>query len=237
MTSQIQDMEAMIAELEASLADAPPEMRSILEQQIASSKQALGMLGKAMPAIEAQRQTRAPLRDDIRAFFTPEAPVKVGEWLPDDLKFSAVTEEMLHCPQGARIYPLDDAYECAIPAGIGAIPVRHGLSISFYHHGGLRSQRFYDQGRLRWAIEWHPSGNRDSIGMYSDDEPRQHREHGLITRFAPNGTIISQSHHWHGTRHGWSKLWEDDGYPISATLYREGQVCEEVLPTGEHRRY
>jgi hypothetical protein len=231
------DMEAMIAELEASLADAPPEMRSILEQQIVSCKQAMRMLEKAMPAIEMQQQSRAPLRDDIHAFFTPEAPAQVGEWLPDDVQFADVTEEMLHCPQGARVYALDDAYECAIPAGIGAIPVRHGLSISFYHHGRLRSQRFYDQGRLRWAIEWHPSGKRDSIGMYSDDEPRQHREHGLITRFAPNGTIISQSHHWHGTRHGWSKLWEDDGYPISATLYREGQMCEEVLPNGEHRRY
>lgn len=236
MSSQKQDMEAMIAELEASLADAPPEMRGILEQQIASCKTTIGMLERVAPAIAAQRQARAPLRDDVRTFFTPERPVDVGAWLPDHVQKHQMAEGMLQCPQGARIYAMDDAFECAFPAAPGSIPVRHGLSISFYHHGGLRAQRFYDQGRLRWAIEYHPSGGRESVSCYSDDEPRQHREQGLFTRFAPNGTVVAQSYYWHGTRHGWSKLWEDDGYPISATLYKEGRACEEYLPTGEHRR-
>ena len=230
-------MEAMIAELEASMADAPPEMRGMLQQQIINCRQTIAMLERVEPVIAQQQATRAPLREDVRAFFTPEPPVDVGAWLSDDLQRYQVTEDMLRCPQGARIYSLDDAFECAFPASPGSIPVRHGLSISFYHHGGLRAQRFYDQGRLRWAIEWHPSGKRESIAFYSDEEPRQHREHGLFTRFAPNGTIVAQSHHWHGTKHGWSKLWEDDSYPIVATLYREGVSCEEYHPTGEHRKF
>ena len=235
MSSQKHELEAMMAELEASLADAPPEMRGILEQQIASCKNTIALLQRAEPAMAAHA-TRPPLRDDVRAFFTPEAAVDVGAWLPDDLQWSHVTEDMLRCPQGARVYAMDGAYECAFPAVPGSIPVRHGLSISFYHHGGLKAQRFYDQGRLRWAIEYHASGGRESVAFYSDDEPRQHREHGLFTRFAPNGTIVAQTYHWHGTRHGWSKLWEDDGFPISATLYKEGRESEQYMPTGEHRR-
>ena len=47
---QKQDMEAMIAELEASLNDAPAEMRGILEQQMASCRQAIAMLERAEPA-------------------------------------------------------------------------------------------------------------------------------------------------------------------------------------------
>ena len=237
MSSQTQDLQAMIAELEASLADAPPEMRGLLEQQIANARQTVAMFQQVEPVIAEQRANRAPLRDDVRTFFMPEPPANVETWLPDDLQLSYVTEDMLRCPQGARVYATGDAYECAFPAAPGSIPVRHGLSIAFYHHGGLRSQRFYDHGRLRWAIEWHPSGRRESVSFYSDDEPRQHREHGLFTRFAPNGTIVAQTYYWHGTRHGWSKLWEDDGYPISATLYREGQAGEEVWPTGEHRKF
>lgn len=236
MSSQKHDMEAMIAELEASLADAPPEMRGILEQQIASCKNTIAMLDRAEPAISELRAQRAPLRDDVRAFFTPESPADVGAWLPDDLQSLHVTEDMLRCPRGAQVYALEGAYECAIPAAPGLIPVRHGLSIGFYHHGGLKSQRFYDQGRIRWAIEYHASGGRESVAFYSDDEPRQHREHGLLTRFAPNGTIVAQTYYWHGTQHGWSKLWEEDGYPISATLYKEGRRVEDYLPTGEHRR-
>lgn len=237
MSSQKQDLQAMIAELEASVADAPPEMRGLLEQQISSARQAVAMLERVEPALAEQRASRAPLRGDIRAFFAPEPPANVESWLPDDLQLSSVTEELLRCPHGARVYAMGDSFECAFPAAPGYIPVRHGLSIAFYHHGGLRSQRFYDQGRLRWAIEWHPSGNRESVAFYSDDEPKQHREHGLFTRFAPNGTVVAQSHYWHGVKHGWSKLWEDDGYPISATLYREGQAAEEVWPSGEHRKF
>ncbi len=235
MSSQKQDLEAMMAELVASMADTPPEMRGILEQQIASCRSTIALLDSAEPAMAERRAERTPLRDEVRVFFTPEPPVDVGAWLPDDLQQSQVTITMLRCPQDARVYTMDDTMQCAIPAGMGSIPVCHGLSISFYHHGGLKSQRFYDKGLLRWSIEWHPSGQRESVAFYSDDEPRQYREHGLFTRFAPNGTIIAQTHHSHGIRHGWCKLWEEDGYPICATLYKNGQACEEYLPTGEHR--
>ncbi|MCK6586242.1 MAG: hypothetical protein L6Q76_01525 [Polyangiaceae bacterium] len=234
--TQEADLDAMIEELRASLRSAPPEMRSLVLSQIQSLEQAKGMLERARPQMEANKQYRAPVPESFRPFFTPEQPVQVPAWLPDTLARDEVTEAMMRCQAPARVYEHEDALECAIPTGLGNIPIRSGLSVGFYKSGRLRWQRFYENGCLRWAIEWHPSGGRDSMGFYTDTEPRQHREHGVHTRFAPNGAIVSQAVYWHGTRHGWSKLWEDDGYPISATLYDQGREVEDVLPSGERRR-
>lgn len=234
--SQEDDLTAMIDELRASLKSAPPEMRSIVESQIQSLEQSKSMLERARPQMEANKQYRVPVAESFRPFFTPEPLVAVPAWLPDTLARGEVTEAMMRCQPPARVYEHEDALVCAIPSGLGNIPVRNGLSVGFYSTGRLQWQRFYENGCLRWAIEWHPSGNRSSMGFYSDAEPRQYREHGAQTGFAPNGTIISQAVFWHGTRHGWTKLWEDDGYPISATLYEQGRAVEDVLPSGERRQ-
>lgn len=234
--SQEEDLDAMIAQLQATLRDATPEMRPLIESQIQSLQQVKGMLERARPEMEANRQYRVPVPDAFRQFFTPEQPVAVPAWLPDSLRRGDVTEAMMRCQPPARVYEHDDALECAIPTGPGRFPIRSGLSVGFYASGILRWQRFYESGCARWAIEWHPSGGRSSVGLYTDTEPRQHREHGVHTSFAPNGTITAQATYWHGTRHGWSKLWEDDGYPISATLYEQGRAVEEILPSGERRR-
>lgn len=234
--SQEEDLDAMIAQMQASLQDAPPEMRPILESQIQSLHQAKAMLERARPDIEANKQYRVPVPDAFRQFFTPEQPAPVPAWLPDSLLRGDITEPMMRCQPPARVYEHEDALECAIPTGLGNIPIRNGLSVGFYKSGQLQYQRFYENGCIRWAIEWHPSGGRSSVGFYTDTEPRQHREHGVHTSFAPNGTITSQASFWHGTRHGWSKLWEDDGYPIVATLYDQGRDVEEILPSGERRR-
>jgi hypothetical protein len=67
------------------------------------------------------------------------------------------------------------------------------------------------------------------------DERLEYPEEGLHTSFAPNGTIVSQTWHRAGVRHGWSKMWDDDGAPIGATRYDAGAVAEEVYPDGTRR--
>lgn len=225
------DMEAMIAELEAGLATAPPEMRPILEQQIANCRGLLGMLANARPAMEESKRHRVELGEAARAFFAPAPVAQIPAWLPDTLTRSEVTNEMLLCPAGAEIYAFDDSVGCAVPQGIGRIPIRQGLTLSFYQSTGrLSAQRFYEQGLLRWDVDYHPSGGRAAIGVYCDTERMQYAAQGIVTRFAPNGTIVSQTDHLDGVRHGWTKLWEDDGYPIVATRYEHGTEVETVLP-------
>ncbi len=56
---------------------------------------------------------------------------------------------------------------------------------------------------------------------------------GSLSRSA--GNVTAQASFWAGVRHGWSKLWEDDGFPISATLHENGREVEQVLSNGERR--
>lgn len=102
------------------------------------------------------------------------------------------------------------------------------------HYPSLRRFRFAEDCPFppRWSIEYHASGGRESIGMWVDRERFEHREQGQHTRFAPNGTIIAQAYWEAGTRVGWTKLWEDDGYPIGATRYVDGVAVEQRLPGG-----
>jgi hypothetical protein len=227
------DLDAMIQELRAQLPDAPPEMRPILEDQIKNLQQTKASLARAAPAMEENKRFRAPLSPEAMAFFRPEAPAPVPAWLPDDLARGAVAEPMLRCPQGAQIYAYEDSIGCAVPQGIGNIPIRHGLQLAFYKSSGrLSSQSWYEGGLLRWSIEYHPLGARSLVGFYADVERLSHLEHGLHTSFAPNGTITAQTAYVQGIRHGWTKLWEDDGYPIVATLYDRGRAVDEIGPEG-----
>ena len=185
--------------------------------------------------MEANKQYRPKVSREVAAFFAPEAPAAVPAWLADSLRRSEATEAALRCPSGAQVYATEDAIGCAIPRG-GGIPVRHGLQLSFWASGLLNSQRLYDRGLLRWWIDYHPSGGRSSVGFYADVEPGTHLEHGLQTSFAPSGHVVSQGWFWNGKRHGWSKLWEDDGFPIRATLFDDGREVGTVLPDGTRQK-
>lgn len=236
MASELDDLQASIRELEASLPGAPPEMRGLVEQQIQALRSAADMLARAQPQIEAQKQQRVPLSAELAAYFRPEPPAPVPSWVPDDTPRSAVTEAWLHPAPGVKVYFDTDTVGCAIPQGPGSVPIRHGLELRFYTSTGrLESQRFYEQGLLRWAVEYHATGGRALVAFYAATERLSYPEHGLVTRFSPNGTVTSQQYYERGVLHGWAKHWEDDGYPIAATLYDGGRAVESVLPDGSRR--
>jgi hypothetical protein len=234
MATTDDDLLAMRRELEAQLASAPPEMRALLEQQIQALDHAAGMLSAAAPAIAEQRSRRPDLTPELRAFFTPSPPAPVPVWIPDDTTRASVTPELLRCPPEAKVYTLDDSIGCAIPRG-GGIPTPHGLTLSFWASGSLAAQRYYEHGLTRWAVEYHPSGGRASIGFWIDREPKVYLEQGLHTAYHPSGVVSSESCWENGVRHGWTKLWEDDGCPIGATLYEHGRQGEQILPDGTRR--
>lgn len=112
------------------------------------------------------------------------------------------------------------------------MPTPHGLELGFYVSGRLATQRFYDRGLLRWVIAYHPTGGRAQVGFYAATQPLSYPEHGLHTRYAPNGTVISECFYEQGRRHGWWKQWEDDGYPIGATRFEHGKAVESNAPDG-----
>lgn len=235
MATTREDAEALVRETEALLADASPEMRGILEQQIQNLRSAMAMLDAAQPSLEALKQTRPVLSEELRAWFTPEPCVNVPVWIRDGIRRHELDRNLLRCPDGATVYESADDIGCAIPRGPGRIPMMHGLQLLFWSNGSLKAQRFYDQRLLRWAVEYHPSGGRSSVGFFVDREPLVHVEHGLQTSYAPNGIITAQTHFVHGVRHGWSKLWEEDGFPIGATRYENGIVVESSYPDGSRR--
>ena len=228
MASERQDIDAMIAEMEASLADADPNLRGVLEQQIATLRWSRDQL----PAIEqgqAELAARRPtLTAEQRAFFAFETPVTVPAWIADDATRSSVSIADMRCPAGAEVSSQDDALICYGRGERAAIPPRHGLSLTFYASTGkLRSQGFYENGLLRWAVDYHPSGGRKSVGFYVDTEIRVHLEDGVHTGYAPNGQITTQFRYRAGQRDGWSKIWESDGFPMSATRYEQGRAVEQ----------
>lgn len=234
MTSAGDDLLALRRELEAQLASSPPEMRALLEQQIRALENAHRLLAGAAPAIAEQRRQRPELPPELRAFFTPVPPAPVPAWIADSVTRASVTPDMLRCPPEAKVYALDTNVGCAIPAG-GGIPTAHGLTLSFWPTGGLAAQRCYEHGLLRWSIEYHASGGRASAGFFVDREPKVHVEQGLQTGYHPSGVVSSQSEWQSGVRHGWTKLWEEDGFPIGATRYDAGREVEHVYADGTRR--
>lgn len=234
--SQLDELRASIQELEVSLHTAPPEMRPIMEQQIQSLRQACAMLERVQPQIEQNKQHRPALTPEVAAFFRPEPPAAVPAWVPDHMTRDALTEEWLRCPPGSQIYWLEESVGCAVPQGPGSVPIRNGLGLQFTTATRrLESQRYYENGLLRWSVDYHATGGRSQVGFYAATERLSYPEHGLHTRYAPNGTVTSQTTYVNGVPHGWSKLWEDDGFPIGATLYDQGRAIETVLPDGSRR--
>lgn len=232
MPSELDEIDASIRDLEASLADAHPDMRGLLDQQIAALRSARALLVPALASHAAHVATRAPLAPDEHEFFTPDPLVVPFTWIPDDARIEQLDDGDLRGAPGTQVQRDGDVLRCIIPGGLGMLPTPEGLSLTFHASGRLASQRFYEHGCLRWSIEYHASGGRESIGMWVDRERFEHREQGQHTRFAPNGTIIAQAYWEAGTRVGWTKLWEDDGYPIGATRYVEGEAVEQRLPRG-----
>lgn len=231
------ELAASIRELEALLPTADAASRRTLEMQIEALRSTMAMLARAAPAMEETKKHRPHLTPEVAAFFRPEAPAPIPAWLPDDVERAQIDEAMMRCPAGARVYVQDDGVSCAIPGVPGqSLSVANGLSLKFYSTGKLTTQSFFEHGLVRWSIGYHALGGRSEDAFYSDVERFQYRQHGLHTSYAPNGTITSQTSFVHGVRHGWSKQWEDDGFPIGATLYDNGRAVEEVYPDGTRRQ-
>lgn len=228
----LEESRALLEDLERSLLDAPPEMRPIVEAQIQNMRQSIAMLEKAMPQMEANKQYRPALSPELKQFFRPLPGPEIPTWIQDGLVRAQAGAFLARCPQNARVYEDEDSLVCAIPLGIGMIPRRNGISLGFYKSGQLRSQWYYDNGLLRWAISYHANGGRETFGLFADQEEREHKEHGLHTTMNSAGTIITQANFHVGVRHGWTKIWDEDGYPVGATLYDGGRVVDQVRADG-----
>lgn len=228
------ELEASIAELMAARANAPQEMQRLVDQQIDSVQEARRMQRLVEEANEKNRLIRPKLTEEMRGFFTPAHASRLPTWIPDTITRSMVLEEMMRCPAGAKVFADKDSMECRVPSKAGGLPERHGLTLWFYKSTGrLRGQRYYEHGMLRWAITYYHTGGRESEGHYDSVTSKQDRENGLHTYYAPNGTIVRQAEYQSGVLQGWTKLWEDDGYPASATRYENGKSAEMIGPTGK----
>ncbi|MBK8255789.1 MAG: hypothetical protein IPK82_24375 [Polyangiaceae bacterium] len=235
MSALADETQALLDDLIASLPTAPPEMRPIVEAQIRNAQDSLRMLKSVEPQMAQNKQFRPQLTPQVQAFFTSAAGPDIPTWVADTLMRSDVSEHILRCPQGARVYEDELNAGCAIPRGIGSIPMRQGISLAFYHSGRLRSQAFYERGLLRWSISYHANGGRENRGLYCDRVEREHLAHGLHTTQCSTGAVTAQSY-WHlGIHHGWTKLWEEDGFPIGATLYEQGREIDWVMSDGSRR--
>lgn len=232
MSSLLAETQALIKELERSLPSTPAEMRHIVEAQIQSLRESVRMLEQAAPQMEANKQYRAVLTPEVLAFYTPQPGPDIPTWVPDTLVRTQATEELMRCPHPARIYQDEDNVGCAVPRGIGAIPQRHGLSLGFYKSGRIQHQSYYHEGLLCWAIGYHASGGRESFGVYADRVEREHLPHGLHTTMCSTGGVIVQAWWQMGVRHGWTRCWEEDGYPVGATLYDNGRLIDQVSADG-----
>ncbi len=233
--TQRMEIEVTLRELEASARANPyPEQRQMLEDQIRTLRSTLDTLNRMAPAWASP--PRVPLAPHMAEFFTPEPPAPVPCWVPDGVVRAAVTPHHMRCPPGAQVYVMEDSLSCAIPGQPGVSPSRtHGLTLGFFSDGRLRSQTFYENGICRWAIAYHATGGRETVGFWSGVEAKDYVEEGLHTRFAPNGVVVAQSHWRSGKEEGFRKLWEDDGAPIGATRMVAGHAVEEVYPDGSRR--
>lgn len=233
-TTERAELRSAIDDLERALADAPDEMRATLSQQITASRAALALLDASTAGTRNTPTREAPLGPQLRALFTPDEPEAPPAWIDDAVTHDTLRDDDLRCAHGVRVYRDGDTVSCAIAGEAGVrMSVPHGLTLTFRHDGRIASQSLYDHGRLRWSITYHSNGRRESEGLYASEEPKQYLEHGLHTRYAMNGAIVSQCRWVGGMRHGWLKLWEDDGRPISAVRYVNDREVERVLPVAE----
>lgn len=226
------DLEASIVELQSHLKDADPASRKLLEQQIQNIRDVLKMKKAAAAEAEKNKAFRPKLTDAAKKFYTPVPAEKLPAWLPDTLIRADAKEAMLKCPAGAKAYSDVESMDCRVPRGPGAIPAPNGLALWFYSTGKLKAQRFYEQGKLRWAIEYYAVGGREQEGAYDSIEPKTYRENGLHTHSAPNGTVTSQGTYKSGLKTGWHKMWEDDGFPAGAFRYEAGKEVESCGAEG-----
>jgi hypothetical protein len=225
------ETEAQIRNLEITIASAPPEQQRQLRDVIESLRSSQKLRDMVAPTRAQQEANRAPLEPDVKAFFTPEPPTPIPTWVPDATPKHDVTDAMMRCPSGAKVYRLDTSISCGIPRG-GGVPISHGLDLGFHPDGSLQHQDYYEDDLLKWSIHYHATHGRAREGFYADRAPLEQRDHGLVTQYDVNGGITSQQHFVEGVAHGWQKIWERDGYPVGAWLHEDGRIVEEVSATG-----
>lgn len=236
-SARVRELEAQVRELEALRdSSSDPATRTLLEQQIGNLKQTVAML-RSMEA-SGVKPPRVELNPQMKTFFTPAAPAPVPAWVDDSAVLEGVTDAMMKCPPGARVFRLETNIGCAVPSErVGGVPGPHGLNLDFYKSTGkLKSQGFYENGLLRWSIEYHATGRRSLVATFDDVEPKVHRDNGVRTSYAANGTVTSQAEYRSGVLNGWQKLWEDDGHPIVGTRHENGKAVEQVLPDGTRKK-
>lgn len=234
--SQTAELDATIRELEASLAEAAPESRELLLRQLSALHDTRAMWVRLGPEMAAVRAARPALSPELRAFFTPDPIVPVPAWIPDHALAHQIPDGALSPTPGTRVYREDRSASVAIPGRHGeSRAIAHGLALHFFHDGRLAAQRFYEQGLLRWSIDYHATGGRAHSGHYLARERFEYPEHGQHTRWSPGGAVIFQGYYREGRAHGWTRHWEEDGYPIGATLFVDGTARESVLPDGSRR--
>lgn len=232
-SSALRELEAQIAEMEAKLHGASPEIAGQLRQSIESLRQVAQMSGRLQPAMDEMAAHRPALSEEARAFFTPEPPAPVPAWIPDSLTRAEADEAMMRCPPGARVYAFESSLSCSIPGVPGqSLSIAHGLDLGFSSSGRLAHQRYYELGLCRWSIDYHLNGRRSQAGFYADREESEYRRDGLHTSWSMDGVVKVQTAWAAGVHHGWTRHWEDDGFPVGATRYENGEPVEQVNADG-----
>lgn len=221
----------------ASTADMIEDQIELIDMQLASIGHTLALLADARPAMAAAAAARSPMAPHAIAVMTPVPAAVIPSWIPDDTTRDQITHAMMRCPDGASVMEHDAGMSCVI-AGIAGkhLGVRDGLTVAFAHSGRLTSQRCFDHGKLRWSIDYHLIGGRESAGHYVGTEKFDYTEHGLHTRYNTDGSVQSQIEYDHGKPHGWTRLYDHHGFPIVAERYEHGVVVESIYPDGSRAR-
>lgn len=116
MPTNLDEIDAQIRETRALMASVGPDERRQLEQAVASLEQAKAMLIGVQPAVDDLRRDRPPLSPEVAAFFRPDPPAEIPTWVPHTIRQHEVSDELMRCPPGAKIYRLDHNVSLRHPA-------------------------------------------------------------------------------------------------------------------------
>lgn len=112
---------------------------------------------------------------------------------------------------------------------VGATPIRHGLSTTFYASGQREFEGNYDHGQRTGTFAWwYPNGQQKTVGEYRND-----KEHSEWTWWHENGMKQAAGMFADGRKvDEWSQ-WSPSGTLVKRTNPSEGaQVAERILADG-----
>lgn len=82
MTTQMNELAATLADMEALLDEAPAQMRSALEEQIACARETLALFGSEMPAVREPVQWTG----EQKRFLEARTSTELLGWLPAHMR-------------------------------------------------------------------------------------------------------------------------------------------------------